>query len=417
VRAARARSTAVPGAGTGVSRAVSPAAPPGGAAGGGGRGLRIFYLSGSVIPSRAANSVHVMKMCQAFAAAGHTVTLFGWRGDAPAADPFAHYGVEPAFRLRLVRPPRVPRTGLLAMTATVLGAVLRGPRPDLVYARNLPVAAAVARLGVPVVYEAHNPPAGPRARRALRGLARRRGFARLVVISAALRDEYARSFPELSGRIVVAHDAADPLEAAGGAAPRAWPGDPSRLQAAYIGQLYPGKGMEVVAAIAGRTPGVDLHVVGGEDAEVAAWNARLAGADGVWFHGFVPHGALPAYFARFDAFLAPYQSRVMGVGGGRDLSQWMSPLKIFEYMAAGKPILCSDLPVLREVLEDGRNALLLPPDEPDAWVAALERLRADPALAARLGARAREDFLARHTWRRRAEAVLAAALAPAEPPC
>jgi glycosyltransferase involved in cell wall biosynthesis len=84
----------------------------------------------------------------------------------------------------------------------------------------------------------------------------------------------------------------------------------------------------------------------------------------------------------------------------------MSPLKLFEYMAWGKPILCSDLPVLREVIEDRRNGLLLPPDDPAKWVAALNRLVANPAEGERLGKNARSDFLTRHTWRQRADRVL-----------
>ena len=72
----------------------------------------------------------------------------------------------------------------------------------------------------------------------------------------------------------------------------------------------------------------------------------------------------------------------------------MSPLKVFEYMAAGKPVLASDIPALREILRDGETALLLPPGEPEAWAAAL-------------GARARAVFLSEYTWDARAARILA----------
>ena len=85
----------------------------------------------------------------------------------------------------------------------------------------------------------------------------------------------------------------------------------------------------------------------------------------------------------------------------------MSPLKIFEYMASAKAILCSDLPVLREVLEHERNALLLSPDQTAPWVAALRRLRADPAYAQALGMRAYEDFEMHYTWKQRAKRIIA----------
>jgi glycosyltransferase involved in cell wall biosynthesis len=87
----------------------------------------------------------------------------------------------------------------------------------------------------------------------------------------------------------------------------------------------------------------------------------------------------------------------------------MSPMKMFEYMASGGAIISSSLPVLQEVLEDGRNALLVPPECPDAWVSALDRFLADPALASRLGATGHADYLAHYTWDQRAAALLAAA--------
>jgi glycosyltransferase involved in cell wall biosynthesis len=79
---------------------------------------------------------------------------------------------------------------------------------------------------------------------------------------------------------------------------------------------------------------------------------------------------------------------------------------MFEYMSTGKPIISSDLPVLREVLVHEQNALLVPPDDVDAWEAAVRRLQSHPALAARLGERAREDLMQDYTWRSRVEKVL-----------
>ena len=93
-------------------------------------------------------------------------------------------------------------------------------------------------------------------------------------------------------------------------------------------------------------------------------------------------------------------------GGDVGAARWMSPLKIFEYMAHGKPIVATDLPVIREVLEHERNALLAPSGDLDAWEHAARRLVDDPALRERLGGRAREDFEAGYSWRARARAVL-----------
>ena len=106
-----------------------------------------------------------------------------------------------------------------------------------------------------------------------------------------------------------------------------------------------------------------------------------------------------------DVLLAPYQEDTR-VPGGLNTARWMSPIKIFEYMASRKPILCSDLPVLREVLCHEENALLLPPREPQAWASALARLNSDAALAERLAETALRNFEERHTWQERARKIL-----------
>jgi glycosyltransferase involved in cell wall biosynthesis len=79
-----------------------------------------------------------------------------------------------------------------------------------------------------------------------------------------------------------------------------------------------------------------------------------------------------------------------------------SPLKLFEYMAAGRPIVASDLPSIREILSDNRNALLVEPGNPQALTAAVRRLKEDPALGARIARQALDD-VQQYTWERRAE--------------
>lgn len=79
-------------------------------------------------------------------------------------------------------------------------------------------------------------------------------------------------------------------------------------------------------------------------------------------------------------------------------------MKMFEYMAHGKAIVASDLPALREILNDG-NSMLVDPESPGTWISAIRSL-ADPDKARRLGLAAKKDFDARHTWRKRAEAIL-----------
>ncbi|MBT8467167.1 MAG: glycosyltransferase, partial [Deltaproteobacteria bacterium] len=123
-------------------------------------------------------------------------------------------------------------------------------------------------------------------------------------------------------------------------------------------------------------------------------------------HGFVAPSEVPGWHTRCDALLLPSQSEVYGASRGVPIGDVMSPLKLFEYMASGKPIVSSDLPVLREILRHGENALLVPPHDVVAWKEALEQLDSDPSLAHNLAQRARQDLTDNYTWDARATSVL-----------
>jgi len=152
-------------------------------------------------------------------------------------------------------------------------------------------------------------------------------------------------------------------------------------------------------------PDVFFLIVGGEPGGVARWQNEVEsrGLTNISLVGFVPNSDVPRYQAACDVLLMPYQRRVAASSGG-DIAPYLSPMKLFEYMACGRPILSSDLPVFGEVLSP-ENAVLLPPDDVNAWVAAIQTVRSDPQDAIVLGAKARQDA-SRYTWKARAEHLL-----------
>ena len=84
----------------------------------------------------------------------------------------------------------------------------------------------------------------------------------------------------------------------------------------------------------------------------------------------------------------------------------MSPLKLFEYMAGGKPIICSDLPVLMEVLHHEKNGLMASSTDPESWAKEIRKLKDSPKMRERLGRQAQQDFFAHYTWEKRVELLL-----------
>lgn len=368
--------------------------------------MRIAYLSAFQIPSRAANSVHVMRMCQSFAANGHEVALFAAKSSLHARDEFRYYGVSESFKIVKSWRPAMRFAGFWIYARGVNSKLVSGPRPDLLYCRDRLCTLVAARLRIPFVFEVHDLASG--IKRAIeKRLFRKKSFARLVAISNCLRNEYLQQFPELCAeKVIVAPDGADPPQVGGPTHDAAASGGrPGCLQVGYIGHLYPGRGVEIIVELARRRKDVDFHIVGGNEKDVGLWKSRANRLSNVRFHGFVEPSKTDYYRHTMDVLIAPYQENVY-TESGAEIARWFSPLKVFEYMAAGKAIVASDLPALREILEHNVTALIIPPNDLNAWDEAIRSLR-DDRLRERLGLAAKAKFEEAYTWRERARRVVA----------
>lgn len=369
----------------------------------------IAYPTTTAIPGIKASSVHIAKMASAFASNGHEVTLLA--AESPrritCEDPFRHYGVAPSFKIEYF--PLLRRWGLLhpltllARRASV-SKRLRGLQPDLVYSRDLNESLCAASLGLPTIFETHAFPeafsSGPQ-RRMLPKLIKLPAFQGMVVITHTLKQLYVQTGALAPEQIFVAPDAADPLQHS--LPPAGWSPPEGRLQVGYVGSMYPGRGTKLVASLASRHPEMDFHLIGGP-AELASQFRERNTAPNLYVLGYLAPAEAMSRQRAFDILLAPY-GRAVSTASGKDTTSIMSPMKIFEYMATGKPMIASDLPVLREVLSS-ENCMLAAPDSLEEWDRALCALRDQPELRQRLGHYAKKQFLSRHTWRQRTEAIL-----------
>ena len=146
---------------------------------------------------------------------------------------------------------------------------------------------------------------------------------------------------------------------------------------------------------------VRIWLVGGTPEELPRIERILqkTGTRAVNLVGYIPPTRIATYLAAADVLALPNS------GEAAVSRYYTSPLKLFEYMAAERPIVASDLPALREIVAHEENALLVPPDDACALAAAVERLRSDVVLARRLAVNARR-IVASYTWEHRAMRLL-----------
>ncbi|MFN4310039.1 MAG: glycosyltransferase family 4 protein [Ferrovibrio sp.] len=284
-----------------------------------------------------------------------------------------------------------------------------------ILSRNLYAAFTLAVMyRMPLLFETHQLETG--LRKFMQRQIVRCPWVATIVISTHLAELLPKHLSATPKRTIVLHDAApqgikpvpvtkkrERLRALAPIAEGSW-----TQICGYFGHLYTGRGIDIVEAMAAARPDTLFLVYGGTDADVAARRSsrRLANLS---FMGHVPHPMARELMCLMDVLLMPYQQTVSIGVAGHDTARWMSPMKMFEYLGAGVPIISSDLPVLREVLRDDENCLLAGPADTTAWIDALDRLRDSPDLAARIGTAAHAEYEQRHTWTRRAEQILAAA--------
>ncbi|MBP0445126.1 glycosyltransferase family 4 protein [Roseomonas sp. SSH11] len=365
------------------------------------------------IASRDGQGVHLDSLVAALRKAGHTVRVVG-----PAS--YENTALGEGSRMVSWLRRRLPSAaGEIAELLYGVPATRRLERaaaefqPDAIYERynlfHLAGAIVARRRGLPLLLEVNAPLADERMRFGglrLRRLARwaerfvwLRADRVLPVTEVLAAQVAAAGVPQ--ERIAVVPNGIHLDEFPEGA-PRIAEGT-KPLVLGFVGFVRDWHGLQhVIRALAGwnETPPLCLTVVG--DGPAREGLERLAEELGishrVRFTGLAGREEVPGLIAEFDIALQPAAV------------PYASPLKIFEYMAAGRAIVAPDQPNIREVLEHGRTALLFNPGDPAALWAEVERLARDPQMRARLGTAARAEVEARDlTWEGNARRVAAMA--------
>jgi len=172
----------------------------------------------------------------------------------------------------------------------------------------------------------------------------------------------------------------------------------------FVGAIRPWHGVErltdALPHLIDQDPAIHLRIVGDKGASGESMEARCREqgvSDHVTLTGPVPFESIPGELAHMDVVVAPYPPMQ---------EFYFSPLKVYEYMAAGKAIVASAIGQITDILQHERNAILVPPDDDAGLRQAILRLRKDTPLRLRLARTAREDALALHTWRHRMRDLL-----------
>jgi glycosyltransferase involved in cell wall biosynthesis len=388
--------------------------------------MRIAYVCadpGVPVFGRKGCSIHVQELIRAFLRRGAQVDLFA-ANHAGAPPP----GLE---NVRLHRLPALPKgdpaareRGGLRANQSLRTALAAAGTFDLIYERyalwSFAAQEYAQSTGSPGLLEVNAPLIGEQ--QLYRGLVDLAGAARTTArcmraatAVAAVSEEvadYAAGFGVARERVHVLPNGVDPARFPPGR-PAALPAPDGVFTVGFVGTLKPWHGLPALIAACDKLARSQVPLrllIVGDGPERAALEADLAArgcCDIAYCTGAVAPEQIAGLLASMDVAVAPYPQ----------LDQfYFSPLKLFEYMAAGLPVVASRVGQVERVIRHGVTGLLCPPGDAEALALALGRLWSDPALRARLGRAAREHVCRNHTWDAVAERVLAlAAPTPRQP--
>lgn len=365
---------------------------------------KIFYIANVRLPTEKAHGIQIMEMCHAFATQGVELELVvPNRKNHITQETFAYFGMSQRFRItRLWTLDLVQQgpLGFLIQSLTFMCGALRyvltRGENVLVYSRDDLFLFFWSFTGRPYAYEIHAPKWHFVSRRAIRRASK------IICISNGLREFYVRK-GVVGERLFVAPDGVN-LERflitetrAGCRKKLGLPQDKKIVL--YSGHLYERKGAHSFARAANFLSDDVLCIfVGGTEKDIAAFKEEFGGEKNILILGHRPHQDIPYFLRAADVLVLPNSAK------DEDSKLYTSPMKLFEYMASGTPIVASHVPSIREVLND-EDAFWFPSDNSTSMAKCLLEVLKDE-VAARERANAALLAVKKYDWRNRSKNII-----------
>jgi len=382
--------------------------------------MKIIYIANARIPTEKAHGIHIMKMCESFALYNANDTnlypnatnkskievelIIPRRFNWIKKDPFEYYGVEKSFKIK-----KLPCLDLIPLDKYIghLGFWVESftfflfllpyiffKKADIIYTRDkfsLPLVLFKKNF----VFEAHT-----FSKNYFLYSPFFKKVKNLIVITQKLKDLFInKGIPE--NRILVAPDGVDigmfDIQCSKFEAREKLRLPLDKKIVLYTGHLYSWKGADILARASEHLPkDIDIYFVGGTEEDVRRYKIQDTKYK-IQIIGHRPYAEIPYWLRAADVLVLPNS-------GKEEISKyWTSPLKMFEYMAAKKPIVASDLPSIREILNE-ENAVLVEPDSPQSLSAGILETLRNPKFSDKISSRAFED-VKQYSWEKRAKKI------------
>ena len=379
--------------------------------------MKIIYPTTARIPTEKAHGLATMKLCEALASQNIEVQLVcPWRFNKIKTDPFDYYEIERNFKIKkLPHLDFVPLDKFLGPLASWIGflefsfsffcyALIRGFfKSNIVFfSHNHFPLFVLSFFSDNVFYDVHD---FPHFKTFFHKFYYQLFFERLrgVVVTNSWKKEQLKNIFNIEdkkilifpngvdiGKFDIKNSKKECREKLG------LPFD--KKIALYTGHLFKWKGVDTLAQASQFLPkNLEVYFIGGTKRDVKKFKLKNSKLD-VKILGHRPHSEIPFWLKSADVLVLPNTAK-------EDISKyWTSPMKMLEYMASKRPIIASDLPSIREVLNEN-NSVLVQPDSPETLAQGIQEVLENPDLSDSISNQAFLD-VQEFTWQRRAEKIV-----------
>ena len=373
----------------------------------------MYYISHADLPSRKAHSIQMVRMCEAFAKSGSEITLIhpSYGVNKPSTKILSeYYGLSEDISVKTIwslpnkqRIWKFPRSGEINLIIQLLCSTIfrHISNNDIIYSRFLFPTLAISQFlsRIPknqrpsLFYEQHQ----LSEKKVLLTSSFYDKIDGVICIADIIKNDLINQYNIPEEQVYVAHDGVQ-IDKYDGitkqSARERLDLSESDKYVMYTGHLYPDKQVETLVE-ASEEIAASTIIVGGYDEDISRIRNSTKNADHVEFTGFVEPSEIPYYQAAADVLVATVHPD----------AQYYSPLKLFEYMAAGRPIVAAKFPAFEEVLEHEKNCLLVPPTDTVQMADSINRILSDHSLRQRLAKNAKQTSY-QYSWENRARHIL-----------
>ncbi len=317
--------------------------------------MKICYLTNSAIPSTAASSIQIVKMCEAFSQLSNEVILIT-TNVSNKENIFDHYNVKFKFIFKKIKRFKRFPLGLKYYLFSIFSILESFKyKPDIYITRNFFTCFLLVILKKKIIMELHHDL--KIESRVVNFLAKKLKFLnskhiqKIIAITQGVKKEYVDKKIISKTKIVVLPSGSSIKKKFDFSYKKNF------FNIGYFGSLYKSRGLDIIYKLARIDTRNQYHLYGDLN-KVREFKFKKS-LKNMHIHNYVPYKDVPKNLSKMDILLMPYTSSVTVAGDVGDITKFTSPLKLFDYLSAGKIIMCSKLDILKEIIQDKQNAIFI----------------------------------------------------------